>query len=217
MDLNNKLVEVTTGVTDFTLAIVAVMVVIQLWRLHSLNHWKVALWCSVVGLIAIAALFGGFVHTFELSADSRQMLWLPINLALGLAVAITGLGAIYDFYGKESAQKLLLVALGIGIAFFLLTLLLAKGFIAFVVYQAVVMFGVITAYLILAIRKQLHGAGIIASAVGLNMVAAMIQQSSLSITLVVPFDHNGLFHLIQMVAIYVLGYGLKIGLKKCNQ
>lgn len=214
MELNSELTEITTGVTDLTLAILAIGISILLWRINLNDRWKAHLWCTVLSLIAIAALLGTVVHTFALPEDISQLLWKPINLALGLAVAITGLGGIYDCWGKVVAKKLLLVAIAMGGGFFLITLLIDKGFIAFVLYQAIVMSGVLIIYLILTLKKHLAGAGIIAFAISLNMVAALIQRSSLSITIFVPFDHNGLFHIIQMVAISILGWGLMVGLKR---
>ncbi|MDE1464321.1 DUF6962 family protein [Spartinivicinus poritis] len=214
MEFNNKFTEITTGVTDFILAIFAVFVIIQLYKEVRLNRWKISLWCFVLGLISIAALLGAVVHTFELSDTTRQLLWKPINFSLGLAVALTGLGGIYDYWGEKVATKSLAVAIGLGVSFFLVTLFVDKGFVVFVLYQAVVMLGVFIIYLMLAVRKQLPGAGIIALAVSVNIIAALVQQSHLSLTIIVPLDHNGLFHIIQMVAIGLLGWGLKIGIKR---
>ncbi|MCX4026196.1 hypothetical protein H0A36_15340 [Endozoicomonas sp. SM1973] len=214
MEFNNKLTEITTGVTDFILAIFIIFVIIQLYKEVRLDRWKVSLWCFVLGFISIAALFGAVVHTFELSTATRQLFWKPINFSLGLAVALTGLGGVYDFWGARTAIKLLPIAVGLGAGFFLLTLFLDKGFIVFMVYQVLVMVGVLIIYTTLAFRKQLAGAGIISLAVVVNIVAALVQQSSLSLVVIVPFDHNGLFHIIQMVAIGLLGWGVIIAVKK---
>ena len=50
--------------------------------------------------------------------------------------------------------------------------------------------------------------------IALNIVAAAIQATgSVRFTLVVPFDHNGVFHLVQMAAIVVLVAGVAKGLE----
>lgn len=67
-------------------------------------------------------------------------------------------------------------------------------------------------YLYLAVTKKLAGAAIVAAAIVLNLLAAGVQASDLSVRVVWPFDHNGLFHLIQMVAIVVLFFGLRVGI-----
>jgi hypothetical protein len=41
-------------------------------------------------------------------------------------------------------------------------------------------------------------------AIDLNLVAAAVQASDVTIRLIVPFDHNGVFHLVQLVAIAAL-------------
>jgi hypothetical protein len=45
------------------------------------------------------------------------------------------------------------------------------------------------------------------------LAAAGVQASSFSVKAFVPFDHNGLFHLIQMAGIATLGLGLSLGMK----
>jgi hypothetical protein len=73
----------------------------------------------------------------------------------------------------------------------------------------------LTVYLTLAIRRELTGAGTVAFAIVLNMVAAGIQATgSVQVTLGVPFDHNGIFHLVQTAAVLVLLKGLTAGLKQ---
>ena len=57
------------------------------------------------------------------------------------------------------------------------------------------------------------GSGGIAIAILLSMFAAALQASKLTVTLLVPLDHNGLFHLVQMAAIVILGYGLRASLR----
>jgi hypothetical protein len=64
-------------------------------------------------------------------------------------------------------------------------------------------------YMSLALKRQLKGAVTIAAGIVLNIIAVAIQASgSISLTIVVPFDHNGVFHLVQIVALVVLTLGL---------
>ena len=59
---------------------------------------------------------------------------------------------------------------------------------------------------------RLPGAGIVAGAIVLNLVATAVQASDVTIHVIVPFDNNGVFHLVQLVAIVTLAYGLRVGL-----
>ena len=61
---------------------------------------------------------------------------------------------------------------------------------------------------LLSATRQLQGAGIVATAILVNLIAAGVQASSLLVRIGFPFEHNGLFHLIQMVGIALLGLGL---------
>jgi hypothetical protein len=50
-----------------------------------------------------------------------------------------------------------------------------------------------------------------ALAIVLNLFAAAVQASDLGVVLLVPLDHNALFHLLQMGAIGILASGLRRG------
>jgi hypothetical protein len=94
-----------------------------------------------------------------------------------------------------------------------LTRVVAGTFLVFVVYEAVAMLFALVLYATLAIRRTLPGAATIAVAIVLNIVAAGVQASgSVAVTVVVPFDHNGVFHVAQTVAVVVLYVGLARGL-----
>jgi len=73
------------------------------------------------------------------------------------------------------------------------------------------MIGALAVYAFLAATQRLKGACVMTLAILLNLVAAGAQASDLSFNLFAPFDHNGLFHLIQMVALAALGLGLRLG------
>jgi len=94
--------------------------------------------------------------------------------------------------------------------FFLLTQLIRGSFLVFVIYEAVAMLLALSIYAYLAVRHRRDGAALMAVAIVLNIVAAAIQASgSVSLTVIWPFDHNGVFHLVQMVAVVVLVLGLR--------
>ena len=67
----------------------------------------------------------------------------------------------------------------------------------------------IAIYTVVAVRQRMPGAPIIAVAIGLNIVAAALQTSAIHFTVVWPFDHNGIFHLVQIGALLTLGYGFR--------
>jgi hypothetical protein len=67
-------------------------------------------------------------------------------------------------------------------------------------------------YVSLGIAGRLPGALLVSAGIVLTLVAAAVQASTLRARLIVPFDHNGLFHLVQMAAITVVAAGVRRGL-----
>jgi len=123
------------------------------------------------------------------------------------------IGAIFDLKGENAARAWLLPMLVLALGFFTLTQVGSGSFRVFVVYEASAMFGALGVYLFLALKRRLAGAGTVAAGITLNIVAAAIQATgTVSLTIIVPFDHNGVFHLVQAVALVLLTRGLARGM-----
>ena len=86
------------------------------------------------------------------------------------------------------------------------------NFLPFIVYETVAMLLSLAGFIWISIRRDLAGAGWMTAAIAVNILAAAIQaEGSLGFTLIWAFDHNGVFHLVQMVALGLLVYGLRLG------
>src|ERR1035437_9129485 len=205
--------EITTSATDAVLAIECVAVLAYLRRTPTGDRWRIGLWCWVLGLLAFASFLGFVAHGVAMPQSLRAVLWKPLNMSLGLLVALFLVGAFFDWHGRVVARRLVPWSIGLGGIFFGLTEFLNGGFIIFVVYEAAAMAGALAIYSFLAATHRLNGAGVVATAISLNLAAAGVQASSVSFKIFVPFDHNGVFHLVQMVGIATLGLGLRIGMK----
>ena len=204
--------ELTTGATDLVLAIECVVVWGCLWRTPG-DRWRMGLWSWVCGLLACASFLGAVAHGWEMPDSWRAALWKPLYLSLGLLVALFLVGAVFDWQGRRVALWLLPWSIGIGFVFFVLTALLNGGFLIFVIYEATAMLIALAIYCFLAATHRLKGAGLVAGAILLNLAAAGVQASSVSCRVFVPFDHNGVFHLVQMAGTGVLGLGLHLGMQ----
>jgi hypothetical protein len=205
--------ELTTSVTDIVLALECAVVLACLRRAPAGDRWRTGIWSWVFGLLAFASSIGSLAHGFEMPPLSRAALWKPLNLSLGLLVALFVVGAVFDWRGRIAARRLVPWSIGLGAIFFVLTELRNGGFILFIVYEAAAMAGALAIYSFLAVTRRLRGAGVVATAIFLNLAAAAVQASSVSFKVLVPFDHNGVFHLVQMVGIATLGLGLRLGMK----
>jgi len=206
--------ERTTAFTDLLLAALSLAAIAALRPLAARERWKVTIWSWVFALLALGATLGALAHGLDLAASTRTLLWQPLFLALGALVGLFVVAAVYDLRGRKPALRLLPLMLGLALAFYALTRLFAGAFRVFLVYEAAAMILALVIYLVLA-RAGRPGSFVIAAAIVLNLVAGAIQESeSLMVTWLWRFDHNGLFHLAQMVAIVVLVVGLRISLRR---
>lgn len=214
MALNPIVTELTTAATDAMLAVLALVCIRWLAVRRSADPEKVTLWVLVLALLAVASVLGAVAHGFDLSADILWILWQPLFLSLGLVVALFVVAAVYDGFGPAAARRLLIPALVVGGAFYLLTLLFPGTFLVFVLYEAVAMLVALALYVRLGARDGAKWPWLMVLGIGLNIVAAAIQASgTVRLDLGVPFDHNGVFHLVQMVAIVVLVLGVGASLE----
>lgn len=207
MNFNPSLTELTTAATDAVLAVECIAVIIGLRRRRPAG-WRLGLWCWVFGLIAFAGGLGAVAHGLDLAESVRTALWIPLYLGLGVLVALFAVGAIADWLGADRARRWVPGGVAVGVLFFGLTQLLDGAFVIFVVYEAVAMLGALAIYAGLAARRRQRGAGTMAVGVLINLAAAGLQANPVGFHLVVPFDHNGVFHLAQMAGVAVLALGV---------
>lgn len=217
MTFNPEVTELTTAATDAAIAVISLVCLLVLSRYRLEHRWRVGIWSWVFGLLAVASILGAIAHGLQLTSTTQELLWRPLFLSLGLVVAMFVVGAVFDFKGKHAARVALIPMLGLALGFFAVTQVASGTFLIFVAYEAVAMLAVLGMYLSLALKGQLKGAAVIATGVVLNIVAAGIQASeTISLIIVVPFDHNGIFHLVQIVALVVLTLGLVSGMSSAG-
>jgi hypothetical protein len=162
----------------------------------------------VFGLLAAASFLGAIAHGLDLSSALRDFLWQPLYLVLGITVALFVVGGILDWRGETAARRLVVGAIAAGVAFYFLTRVLDGAFWIFVAYEGMAMVVTLAIYVALAVRQRLPGAPTVAVAIGLSIAAAVLQTTNTGFTAIWTFDHNSVFHLVQIVALLTLGYGL---------
>lgn len=214
MLLTESPTELTTGATDAVLAIECVVVMVCLRRAAPAGQWRASLWCWVFGLMAFSSFLGAVAHGLMLPNSTRDALWIPLYLSLGVLIALFMVGAIHDWRGRMVAAPLVPWSVGAGAAFFGSTEFFSGAFVVFVLYEATVMAGALAIYSFLAATRRLKGAGVVAAGILLNLFAAGLQASDVSVRILFQFDHNGVFHLVQMAATATLGLGLGIGMQR---
>ena len=212
LNLNPIPTELTTAATDAVLAVLAVVCIRWLWNRRETDPRRIGLWSLVLGLLAVASGLGTVAHGLDLSDGVTFWLWQPLYLCLGLVVALFAIAAVYDGIGPRTARRLLIPALVLGAGFYFVTLAFPGTFLVFVVYEALAMLFALALYLRLALRNRAAWTWLMVFGIALNIVAAGIQATgTVRLTLLVPFDHNGVFHIVQMAAILVLVAGVARG------
>lgn len=199
--------EQTTAATDLALA-GAALIAIQ--RLRGVAGWRRRIWQVAFALLAASSVLGAIVHGLRLSLSTRERLWQPLNVLLALIIALFTTAAFSDRWGERTGQCVLPVLALIAPGFTWLSRRVQRGFLAFIVYELVAMVSALAIYADLARRRQLPGADRIMLGILVTIAAAGIQTSSLEVVIgEIPFDHNGLFHLVQLAALPLLVEGVR--------
>lgn len=213
MSFNPAITELTTAATDLLIAVVALACIAALRRTGGMLGPRIAIWSWVFGLLALASLLGALAHGLALGPAGQAWLWRPLYLVLGIVVALFVVGAVFDLKGARVARTWRPPMLVLALVFFMATQIGSGSFRIFVVYEALAMLGALGIYLRLAVTRRLAGAGAVAAGILLNIIAAAIQATgTVAVTIIVPFDHNGVFHLVQIAALVVLARGLARGM-----
>jgi hypothetical protein len=204
--------ERTTAATDAVLGLIALWAVVVMARPAVENAWRSRLWAALFGLLCFSSWLGAIVHGVKMPDPTRNFLWHPLNLSLGWMVGLFLTGAVYDAWGQRIARRILGLMLAVGLVFFGVATLWPDTFVAFVIYEGSVMIFALGIYGHLAWKAVLPGANLMVAGIVMTILAAGVQASSLTLNLIWPFDHNGLFHLVQMPGVVCLVFGLRAGI-----
>ena len=165
------------------------------------------------GGLAVASTVGIFAHGLALDTATRKLLWHAINGALSLTVACFVAGAVLDRWGPGAAVRALPGLLLLSAGFFGYASFIASSFLPFIVYEGAAMLFCFAVYLAITIQRRLAGAEWMVAGVGINILAALLQaMPAATFRLGVTFDHNGVFHLVQLPGLLCLLTGVKKGL-----
>lgn len=203
--------EQTTAATDVLMAILSFIVTVKVCQSgKAIDLKKTKIWMWAFGLLTFASAIGAIAHGFQMSKLTNFVLWQPLNLSLGVAIGLFAAGVVYDFKNFTLPKALIPVLLICAIIFFTITVILPNAFIVFIIYEAIAMLFAFVVYTILASRKTIKGAGLMAAGILVTIIAAAIQAiETIEVTFIWEFDHNGIFHIVQMIGLIILLKGLQ--------
>ncbi|MCD4695733.1 MAG: hypothetical protein K8S16_05770 [Bacteroidales bacterium] len=207
--------EQTTAVTDLLLAFISSFLSYYIYRFSkNIDRYKGLIWSWAFGLLAFAAFLGAGAHGIQMSEQMNYLIWQPLYLSLGLVVALFVVGVVYDKRGFSLPPLFVYLFVFIGILFYAFTLLFPGLFIVFIFYEGVAMIFSLLVYLAITYQKRLPGSGFMAMGIFISIIAAVVQTiEKIHFKLILEFDFNGLFHLIQIIGMIFLFKGLIIELK----
>ncbi|MEM7032272.1 MAG: hypothetical protein AAF629_22165, partial [Chloroflexota bacterium] len=199
-------VERTTAATDLILAVIAAGLAVYVWTIGQAHPWKAGLWAYGFGLLMVAGLLGAITHGFIIPDRLKGWLWNVLFLSLGWVVAVAVVGAVYDVWQIHTARRVLPFMVLVGLLFFGVTKLIKGTFLPYVLYQGIGMLFALGCYIWLIVAGGLCGVGWMIAGILLTILASVVQASkSISLRLIWEFDHNGVYHLIQIVGLLFLG------------
>jgi hypothetical protein len=207
--------EQTTATTDIILAIVAFGGILFLrWDLPTGSElWKINIWSAAIGLIGMAAALGAWAHGLVVSRSVHDRIWQLLNLSLALAVSLFVVGVVYDLWGLAACITILPVMLIAALTFFVATLVFPGIFFIFIVYEGLALILAFGAYVYLTVRGELSGTIFMAAGILISIMAAAIQANkSISVSIIWQFDHNGIYHIVQIFGLLLLIYGIRLSI-----
>jgi hypothetical protein len=207
--------EQTTAITDIILAIVSGSGVYWIFQAGiKIDRIKTAIWTCAFALLTLAAVLGSIAHGLQMSEEINRLVWHPLNLFLGLSVALFVVGVIYDIRDFQIPKRYVVMIIFSGLVFFGITFIYPGLFFVFILYEAIAMFFALSSYTYLLVKRKFPGSGLMFLGILISILAAVVQAvHSLSIHIIWVFDHNGLFHLIQIAGLIFLYFGLVKELK----
>lgn len=205
-----QLAEPMTLMTDYALAALGVWLGLRTWRAAAPGSDPRRTWAAAFWAVAAAAALGGSAHGFApyLSASAASLLWRATMLAIGLTSGLL-LWAAARAVAPRGRRALALLGWAIVAevaAYGVWVCAVDDDFSAAVLQYGGAMAIVLAIHLVLAARGR-RGARWIAGGIVVSFAAAAIQQAGIA-----PhprFNHNDLYHVVQMVGLWLLYLGAR--------
>ncbi|MEW5765148.1 MAG: DUF6962 family protein [Acidobacteriota bacterium] len=198
--------EITTALTDLFCAAAAVACAFRLGRPEG---GRASLWRSAFLTSAAASLLGAAAHGLSLSPALSRWAWRLIYACLAATVALAAGAAAQASLGRRAARWAGLLLLAGAAAFWALTTFHSDSFGLFVAYEAAGL-GFALALLVSLARRGRAGAAAASAGLALFLLAGAVQASGpFEVRWGWPLDHNGVFHLVQLPAFFLLAAGAR--------
>lgn len=189
--------EATTAITDLVLGGLTLVFAIYLVAMRPVvraRRW----WAAALAAAGTAALAGAFYHAFlgQIAPGALATVWKVTLLSICVAAFALVPATAFAFLPAKTTRICLGVAGVVSVGFAVVALTRDDFLIAVLNYGCAIVFvGVVVLS-----RHRLHpvAAGWILAGLALSVAAAIVQQSGFALH--PRFNHNDLYHVIQIVA-----------------
>lgn len=198
------LYEPTTSITDFLIFILGVWFGIQtIPDRFSLFHW---VWSSAFFSVAVSGLLGGLSHGFgpKLAQNIKQYLWGLTLFFVGFTGILLGLSGLILIIG-EAYLRVIFGITSILLVFYLLSIKKNPTFESAVKFYAPFLILSLVGFGLGVFYFEIIGALFIVVGILVSIGGSLVQVFKISLHQ--HFNHNDLFHVIQMLGMYLMFRG----------
>ncbi len=198
------LYEPITAITDFMITAEIALLMGLLYRntdrIDSQKYWIVALI-----LLGVAALLGGVAHGFNLFE-----LFLGIYLCMAGIMGAICLATLNDGYGDETAQRWRNWIIGGAVIFYGMTLLYPHLLVVYTIIGGVILVPILLIYIRLWLQYPGRGNGYLLAGLMITLAGFAGIAFRVRLNMIWQFNHNDVYHLVQMVAIVLFYLGIRL-------
>lgn len=202
-----SLAEPMTMATDYLVAVCAAAWGVRLARrARAAGQRAVGWWAVAFAAVALMALVGGTYHGFgpQLGASIARGLWRVTVLAAGPVGFAVLAASFYSWLGGP-VRTWLMVAAGAKLALYLGWMAAHDDYLWVILDYGSSMLVALAVHVAIWVRQRQSTAVWICAGILVSIAAAVVQASGLSLHR--QFDHNVLYHLIQLAGLYLFYRG----------
>lgn len=208
-------VTMTCAATDLIVGLVLIPFVILLSRIEANDKKEKEIWINFMKALSVVCITGFIVHGIIWSPRMYSIIWVALYAAMFMAVRQFFFVGVYKHYGESGLSDKLQFAIdAVSVALYVvmavMSLMRINPIRIFTVYGAAL---IIPGFLLFACREHKTGINgdrflIIALAPQL-FGAALILKRIPEFKLIVPMDHNCIYHLCLLFTVIVFYYAAK--------
>ena len=187
--------------TDYVLGILAFAFGYAILRKNKIDgQISRSLWACAFLSLSLSTLVGGTYHGFQWQDSIGNLLWKITTLLMGFTSLFMTASVVYANCGRKTRRDWLVIV-GIKFLLYLGLATISDDFLLVIADYGSAMLVILVIALIQTFRKTRPEAPWLAAGVGVSLIAAGVQASGMSLH--EHFNHNDVFHLIQIPALYL--------------